>query len=401
MGLSDAVQTVKSMDSLCDLIAEAMRDAPTEDAEAMVDDLFRECEKLRPKLHEMAMSVIDQEGGDKIFNEITMALDRLERLSEQKDGWLRRAPPISSGGTNGSALPAGIAGFGAFGGDVQVSAGVSSRAPSSVGDGDGIHPYNSSLDLRPSARPDKKKKDKKDKKIKGGPDEFGFAAADAASDAPLQDAAGASGFGAWPAAGEAAGASSWGGAAAADASSGAWGAAPAGDSGFGAWGKAGGAAASSSAAGGAAAGFDAFGDAAKGFGDVAKGGWGAASASVPPASTVASAPSAPAHSVPSGSTGGLGAGGRDVPPAASAPAFAVGFGPDAPDLAAGGASTTSRAAGKPVGAQQATMTIRCPFKEVEHDRQAFERLFVSQLATSLRIPAHRIRINAVRPGGGG
>lgn len=433
---ADAAVAVKSMDSLCDLIAQAMQHpCAGDDMRGMVEDMFRECEQQRPKLEEMAMVVIDQEGGDKAFNDITMTLDRLERLREQKDGWVNAPPGAMPGGGSGSGFGSGVAGqfptgtgFGAFGGEengMHQPSGISSHAPSSAGDFDTMQPYGTG-----DPKKDKKKKDKKDKKKKDGADEFGFLPPVTSGTVAGQEGvagAAASGFGAWgdAAAADAAGSAGAWGAGGGGGDGGGWPAAGGGDGGFGSWGAAG---ATTGDAMGASGSFDAFGDTAGGWGAESAAPLAAASSSTPAVASSSSAappatskdlrqppppppPAAPAASSPSAFGGAFGAGSSfggggdadtDFAPIGTARApessRATDYGGGGGGGGAGGGAIASRGSGKTAGGQQATMTIRCPFKEVEQDRAGFERLFVTQLAQALRVPAHRIRVNGVRPG---
>eukprot|EP00443_Scrippsiella_acuminata_P064189 CAMPEP_0115431274 /NCGR_PEP_ID=MMETSP0271-20121206/31485_1 /TAXON_ID=71861 /ORGANISM="Scrippsiella trochoidea, Strain CCMP3099" /LENGTH=445 /DNA_ID=CAMNT_0002856547 /DNA_START=52 /DNA_END=1386 /DNA_ORIENTATION=- len=445
MAGADAMEAIRSMESLCDLIADTLRQPCSgEESKAMVEDLFRECEKQRPKLEEIAMAVIGQENGEKTFNEITAALDRFERLQEQKEAWVHASPRAGGGGGGGMQMspapPQALSGSGAFGGmpfgamgDDMAAAGmppqpspIMSQAASSAGDFENLQQRTSGSDLM---KKDKKKKEKKEKKRKSdGTDEFGFLPpASNGSLAPMEGgAAASSAFGAWPPSNsqqldaEPSGSGAWGtsgaglGAGGADA---AWPSAAAsggdGGGGFGSWGAPSAAAGTSGPAGGADT-FDAF--AAD-----ATGAWGASvdvTATAPTAAPAAAAAAAPPPTASvlsiGGAADGLGAGsnsagfgtfGEPVGGAgvqAAPPLESLGGAAQDPgwhmDIA--GMAEGSGTNGKPQPAsgirrgspQQATLHIQRPFREVEQDKKGFEKLFTTEVAKALGVPSHRIRV---------
>lgn len=93
--------TLRSMDSHLDVIADSMRSPCTdEDQRQLVADMLRECQEQRGKLEEAAMVVIGQDGGESIFNEITGMLDRLEQLQERYRSWAESVgqPEVATSG---------------------------------------------------------------------------------------------------------------------------------------------------------------------------------------------------------------------------------------------------------------------------------------------------------------
>merc|ERR1712050_620777 len=87
------------------------RQPPGEETKAMVSDMLRQCTEQRKALEDMAMAVIDQDGGEAAFNQITGKLDRLERLQDEFAAWVssastraRHTPPASPPLSQASAL---------------------------------------------------------------------------------------------------------------------------------------------------------------------------------------------------------------------------------------------------------------------------------------------------------
>jgi len=460
MASADSVSdAIKHMESNVDAAFDAMRQPCSgEDHRAAVESMVSQCDQQRPKLEEMAMMVIDQAGGDRIFNEITLVLDRLERLKDQKEAWAR-APPTATGGSSGGAggefpspdrMPSGgqIGASSGYGGS-GVAAGmaaysspgaggygspVHSQAPSSIPDFEVFPQRDSSSEV---AKKEKRKKDKKDRRSKSeSADAFGFMPSGSgglggeADGGARGGGASSSAFGAWPSAapGQASqDGETWPGTAAATPPPGSGA-----DGAFGAWGDGGG-------------GFDAFGSSAWGAGPSDRG-FDAGSAAPGAAggfdAHAAASSSSVAHGAPASSSFGAfgeAAGSAALPE--DPPGDAGGMWGDTLGSASGaiGGGGTARSASiaeapgaesarmgsvtQPLGSglinscggfgsgrngsegaygatagQKATLLIRRPYKEVEHDRAAFERVFVSEVARAVGVPAHRIRVRAVRPG---
>merc|ERR1712083_273865 len=89
-----------------------MGQPPGEETKAMVSDMLRQCTEQRKALEDMAMAVIDQDGGEAAFNQITGKLDRLERLQDEFANWVsgptrpRNSPPASPAISHGSGRAA-------------------------------------------------------------------------------------------------------------------------------------------------------------------------------------------------------------------------------------------------------------------------------------------------------
>lgn len=373
------------------------------------------------------MVVIDQEGGDKTFNEITLVLDRFERLREQKDAWSRaplhaHGPHAAHGahgthgvhGTHGPAssssaavvsspimphqasLPATIgfssmhsnSGPHSIGGDEAAPpqpSPIPSHAASSEGAFESLPRRNNSSEVVRAER----KKDKKEKKDKRRPstDGFGFLPPGASGSAERT----ASGFVAWPPQeAEAGGTNGW----AVSTSESTW-PAPAtantahssGGTGFGVDGGGdgppfGGWGTPTPGGDAGGTGFDSFPDAA--------GGWHAGDTA--PSMPAMTSGSLPAAFVAFGEASGAHFGDTAVE-AAGAPPEPT-WHTEVP-----AATVNSQANGKPLGpSQTATLHIRCPFTDVDRDRLGFERLFVRELAQAMGVKEHRIRVREIRPG---
>eukprot|EP00930_Biecheleria_cincta_P068190 TRINITY_DN5538_c1_g1_i2.p1 TRINITY_DN5538_c1_g1~~TRINITY_DN5538_c1_g1_i2.p1 ORF type:complete len:408 (-),score=92.88 TRINITY_DN5538_c1_g1_i2:51-1274(-) len=401
-----AVQNdIRTLASHLDLIEDVIGQpgAGGEDHASMVNDLLGECGQVRQRLEDAVLIVLEQEDS-RSFDQISAVLERLERIQEQirsgtGGGGSHRAsasPPTASRQLPAQTIPQepswqdqelsrrpSGADFGHAGGSE-----LASHAASSGSDAFGqIARQSSGLSDMHSSK--KKKKEKKDKR--GGesaPEEFGF---------PSNSA----GFGSggnnslWPAASSSADAFGSGGAAG-DAGGGfdmgGWG------SGTGAFGDDGGGGggwggdfdaappASGSSGGGAGANASAFGATASpsGFGAPAPSAFETAFGEEPrPAQSQGSPHVGTGTSGFFGSTAEVDA----MPAAETAPGRFSGFG------------SGSFGGGFGSRGQEATFHIKgVPFAEVEHDREAFERLFVRAAARAAGVPHHRIRVNAIRAG---
>eukprot|EP00928_Gymnodinium_smaydae_P098317 TRINITY_DN9116_c2_g1_i1.p1 TRINITY_DN9116_c2_g1~~TRINITY_DN9116_c2_g1_i1.p1 ORF type:complete len:437 (-),score=109.07 TRINITY_DN9116_c2_g1_i1:4-1314(-) len=431
---SDHAEAIQSMDRNLDLIAEAMRSpSPGDEEKALVRDLLQDCLDRRKQLEDICTVVIDQEGGEVAFNQITGQLDRLELLQERAKTWGGGAGSVSQsspGTASLSARPGGLdasgfgslsgAGEGGFGGGGAPPPAVSSGAWASMPQGSPASAAQMVSSDAELARK-KEKKEKKEKKRRGqdAADEFagfgapggldgfgGMAAGDSASGIGLPLGSGgassscagaAGGFGGWPSS-----------AAALDVSGGA------GPSGGAAWGAGGPPASSCHSGGGegwpadgggggaatgggfgSSAGFDGgAGGAGGGGGGDFDASWGQFGASHGAGSTAAPAAGDSGAAWGVSASGALGEGAAAPPPSNSRHDAFGAFGEDPPALS--GASRACFGSGE--GSRFATIHIRRPFAEVKGDLDSFSTQFVRATALALGVSPGRIRVTGIRPG---
>eukprot|EP00927_Polykrikos_kofoidii_P037220 TRINITY_DN31386_c0_g1_i1.p1 TRINITY_DN31386_c0_g1~~TRINITY_DN31386_c0_g1_i1.p1 ORF type:complete len:448 (+),score=87.91 TRINITY_DN31386_c0_g1_i1:228-1571(+) len=441
-------EAIRIMEAQLDLIAEAMREpATTEDQKEVVHDMLRECAEHRKQLEDIGEAVIEQEGEATTFNTITGQLDRLERLQETYQSWIQNSVgsgvPSASGGANASSsAPVRTQTRNAFG--APASGEDSSAAAGNIATADTDF-RGSAISSSDAGGREKKRKDKKDKRrtsessdvgfgssgfgtigFGGGSDSFGGHAFGGSGDA-VTSAGVAEAGGSGPASRGFGGAGGWPSAAGGDLEA----TVGSGSAGWGTGGDLGGWPAASRshvedtqpppAEGTCSAG--AFGNSFQddpGLTVSSMGGFfgppTGSAASLPPcgghggANGAASSPvhtrmpaSAPigatAHAqaspLPSttrnaGAFGGINASGNAVD---SFGGGAAGFGHTGTGSADGPSFS-----GPTTGSQFATMHIRCPFTDIEHDLDGFKAQFVRAASLAAGVPPHRIHIKGVRPG---
>lgn len=404
-----AVQNdIRTLASHLDLIEDVIGQsgAGGEDHASMVSDLLGECGQVRQRLEDAVLIVLEQEDS-RSFDQISAVLERLERIQEQirsgtGGGGSHRAsasPPAASFQPPAQTIPQESSwqeqeiSRRPSGADFGPALGseLASHAASSDPDafGQTARQHSGLSDLQNGK---KKKKEKKDKR--GGesaPEEFGFPSNSAGFGTGGDD-------GLWPAASSSADAFGSGGAAG-DAGGGfdmgGWGSGTGGfgDGGAGGGGWGGDFDAAPPGSGGGGANASAFGATASpsGFGAPAPSAFETAFGEEPrPAQN---------HGSPHAGTGTSGFFGSAAEPEASG-----GWGSSQVDAAYAAETAPGRFSGfgsRGFGSQgqEATLHIKSvPFADVEHDREAFERLFVRTAARAAGVPQHRIRVNAIRAG---
>lgn len=338
---------VRMMENHMDLIEEVMNQPSSDDQRTMVNEMFRECAEHRKMLEQEALKALERDGGEAVWNQITMLLDRLERM---KEDWQHRqggeafgglAAPSSSPhmGPTGDPMPPPFGGqpsSSSFHGPSSLSP-MSSAAAASEGD-PAWRPASSVPDM---GKDRKKKKDKKNRRTDGAED-LGFSGWPSASSGAV-DTQGPAG----------AGVGAWGGDGAVSSSAAAWPSGP-----------------------------DATVRDNAGF-DAPWGSFSAPAAAEMPVDRKMSGSKAqpsvfafeePLRRPPDGPGQGS--------HFSSEPMGLISFG----DSSGSSHKTT------------ATLHIRRPFSDVEYDREGFGKMFAQVASQAAGVPAHRIRIHAVRPG---
>lgn len=396
-----AMADIRMMEGHLDIIEEVMNQPPSDDQRTMVNEMFRECAEHRKVLEQEAVKALERDGGE-TFNQITTLLDRLERI---KEDWQHRLGSSPHLGPSGDPMPpfppVGSTQQPAFHPNSQSP--MSSAAAASEGGERGEGTWRGGgMESIAAKKKKREKKGRRQDNIEEFPQEFGFPSSGFGQAPEAAELGSSVGFAGWPAASSGA----------MDAGATAGGASGSMGMGGSAWGTD---AAVGSVAPAWPSGHDTTMDA--GF----DGTWGAASsfpasAADPPADRRPSAPAShPAqlsrgHSLEGpaptfgsfeeplprrppdvglvshsfdagiGSHGALGSHGFDV----------VGLGSRG--------SHGSHGYGGDLAALKATLHIRRPFSEVEFDRDGFGKMFAQVAAQAVGVPAHRIRISAVRPG---
>lgn len=385
---------IRTLASHLDLIEDVVAQPGGEDHASMVNDLLRECGDVRQRLEDAVLVVLEQEDS-RSFDQISAVLERLERIQEQ----------VRSGTAGGGARSPPAAAFQPPAQTPQSpmwqeppqelsrrpsGSPMASHAASSDPDAFGqAARQNSGLSDMQSSK--KKKKEKKEKRgADSVPEDFGFpnssggAGFDTAGGWPAATSSSADAFGSGGAAGDAGGGFDMGG----------WGSSTGGfgDGGAGGGGGWGGdfdaqPGSAGSSGGGAGANASGFGNTGSpsGFGAPAPSAFGTAFGEEPRPPQSRGSPQLGA-----GTSGFFGSAVEpevDAAPVDTAPGRFSGFG------------SGSFGGGFGSQGQQASFQIKgVPFSEVEHDRDAFERLFVRAAARAAGVPQHRIRVKAIRAG---
>lgn len=412
----DHRDAIRRMENQLDVISETMRQPPSSnDQKSLVHDMLRECGEYRRQLEDMAGVVLDQEGGEAVFNQITNELDRFQRLQDGYDQW------AASGHVGESPIAGAIHHVGGEG-HLGHPTPEMSHAASSEGQYDADPKFSrQSSGVRDLGKKEKKKKEKKEKKKHSSDtvDEINFQAPNTDSfsrghppgtdsfshghtfphssdDFQFPSAAGGgepghggtgSGFAGWPP-GDAEPPSApgqiWGG----SAPDTAWPSngprdlpeAAVFDQSVEVWG-------SSTPVGSAVPAQHSFNP--HGFSETSRGGpsWGSnasapiGSASIPP---------------PPVGTGGASSTASNFGPFGDDPVGPSGLFGTAQSSGEAG-SVSKRHIGN-TGGQHATLHIQRPFADIEHDIDAFKAQFVRATAQAAGVAPHRIRVSAVRPG---
>jgi len=364
----DHKETIQAMNSHLEMIRDMLNQPLGDGQKELVREVLQQCEDQRKQMQDIAGVVIEQPGGDIIFNEITHQLEQLDEMQQRFERWSSSggSPPMPGASAHGDSGFGG-GGFGTddFGQAPGPSPGPSFAHASSEGAGS-----DGRSDTRGRRKNKKKKQSAGDANEEWpGAEGFGGDAAPAGfGDFGHTSSGGSRGHaGGWPGGGDHE-ADGWGAANA--ASGGGWG------NEGGGWGE------------GAAPAFSAhgFGDntSGGGFGDAggtfgADGGWGAP----------ASGGGFPGFNEEARGSFGSKMG-EHAPPTSSL--HLGGWAADPPPLSQSHPGSPSSES------QFATLQIQRPYAEVAEDIEKFKRSFIQSVSQATGIAPHRIRVNGVKPG---